>query len=79
MVGAQPVARVRHAVGGAPPELIAGAGQPGVHFRVALAPPTGRWQPVGDLRLVTRLSDEETERLAFTPWNAGGGIRPMGR
>jgi hypothetical protein len=78
VVGAQPVARVRHAVRGALPELIAGAGQPGVHFRIALASPLGRWQPVGDLRLLVRLSDEETERLAFTPWNTGGGIRPVG-
>jgi hypothetical protein len=25
-----------------------------------------------------RLPGETTERLAFTPWNTGGGIRPVG-
>jgi hypothetical protein len=50
----------------------------GLGFRLALAPLGGRWSAVADVEAGERLSDEETERLAFTPWNTGGGIRPAG-
>lgn len=30
------------------------------------------------LEVGARLPDEEAERLAFTPWHTGGGIRPAG-
>ena len=47
-------------------------------FDLALAPVLGRWATIGALRVGERLPDAETEQLAFTPWNTGGGIRPVG-
>ncbi|HEX8068112.1 MAG TPA: hypothetical protein VF520_16460 [Thermoleophilaceae bacterium] len=47
-------------------------------FDLAVAPVLGRWATIGALRAGERLPDTETEQLAFTPWNTGGGIRPVG-
>jgi hypothetical protein len=49
-----------------------------VRFRIALAALAGRWSPFGELEVGERLPGEHTERLAFTPWNTGGGIEPAG-
>ncbi len=79
LVGAAPVGRpVRDSHGGALPELVRSADRGELRFRLALAPVTGRWSAVGDLRVGERLPHGEAERLAFTPWNTGGGIRPTG-
>lgn len=47
-------------------------------FRLALAPLMGRFVPFAGLEVGERLPGDETEQLAFTPWNTGGGIRPAG-
>jgi hypothetical protein len=47
-------------------------------FRLGLAPLMGYLATVADLEVGERLPDAETERLTFTPWNTGGGIRPNG-
>jgi hypothetical protein len=78
VVGAQPVRRPRTAARGSLAEIDDAARGGGVHFRLALAALAGGWRPVGALRLGERLTEDETERLAFTPWNTGGGIRPVG-
>jgi hypothetical protein len=78
LVGAQPVSPARRDAVGALPKLVATAKREGLRFRLAMAPLTGRWEAVGELAVDERLPDEEAERLAFTPWNSGGGIRPVG-
>jgi hypothetical protein len=78
LVGAEPVAPSRRDVVGAMPKLVAAAEHEGLRFRLTLAGLTGRWHAVGELEVGERLPDEEAERLAFTPWNSGGGIRPSG-
>jgi hypothetical protein len=78
LVGAEPAARPVPGPHGALPELIRTADRRELRFRLALAPPAGRWSAVGDLEVEERLPDAQTERLAFTPWNTGGGIRPTG-
>lgn len=78
LVGAQPTGRT---AGGGSGDLdaLVDAGERGdLRFRLALASLSGRWRPVGELDVRARMSDAETEQLAFTPWNAGGGIRPVG-
>jgi hypothetical protein len=47
-------------------------------FRLAVAPLRGGWRPIGELHLGRELPAEDTERLAFNPWNTGGDIRPVG-
>jgi hypothetical protein len=59
-------------------ELTEAADRGEVRYSLALAPLTGRWSPVAELAVDERLPDRDTERLAFTPWNSGGGIRPAG-
>jgi hypothetical protein len=54
--------------------LPAGAGR----FRLAVAPLSGGWSPIGGLELRDELPSEYAEQLAFNPWNSGGGIRPAG-
>ena len=72
---AQPASR---AAGGAVAEVIRIADRGDLGFHLALAPLLGSWEPFAELRVGARLPDGETERLAFTPWNTGGGIRPVG-
>ena len=75
MVGALP------ARDGGPPGLAGlaeAARAPGALFRLALAPFRGGWEPVAELHVTEPLPDDETEALALTPWNTGGGIRPWG-
>lgn len=47
-------------------------------FKLAVAPLSGGWRPIADLRLGRELPAEYTEQLAFNPWNTGAGIRPIG-
>ena len=49
-----------------------------LRYKLAVAPMRGGWQPIGDLRLHRELPGEYTEQLAFSPWNTGEGIRPIG-
>lgn len=46
-------------------------------FQVAVAPITGRFQPVAELRVGGRLP-AEFDALRFNPWNTGGGMEPAG-
>src|SRR4051794_28371208 len=47
-------------------------------FTLALAAPFGRWRPIGVVETGAPLDRGTDERLRFNPWNAGGGIRPVG-
>lgn len=47
-------------------------------FKLAVAPVTGGWTPIGELRLGRKLPGEYSDQLAFNPWNTGEGIRPIG-
>lgn len=78
LVGAQPARQRERLARGALAELVELAERGNLHFRFALASLVGGWSAVGDLHVAERLSRDETERLAFTPWNTGGGIRPVG-
>jgi hypothetical protein len=46
-------------------------------FDLATARMTGRFQPVGTLRIGRRLP-HELDALRFNPWNTGGGMEPAG-
>jgi hypothetical protein len=59
-------------------DLVTVADRGDLVFRLGLAPLMGCLATVADLQVVERLPDAETERLAFTPWNTGGGIHPTG-
>ena len=48
-----------------------------LEFDLAVAPVTGRFRPVGTLRIGRRL-DPELDALRFNPWNTGGGLEPAG-
>jgi hypothetical protein len=78
LVGADPMGRPVPGPHGILPEVIRSADRGELRFRLALAPLTGRWTAIGDLEAEERLPDAQAERLAFTPWNTGGGIRPAG-
>lgn len=78
VVGALPTGRRPPGGGGALPQLVQAARTGDLRFQLALASPAGRWAPIGDLEVGRRLPDSESEQLAFTPWNTGGGIRPSG-
>jgi hypothetical protein len=78
LVGAQPTGRRLGGDRGALRGLTEAADRGDLNFRLVLASIRGRWSPVGELHVAERLSNEEAEELAFTPWNSGGGIRPTG-
>jgi hypothetical protein len=46
-------------------------------FKLAVAPPEGRFAPVADIELGERLPDV-ADALRFNPWNTGGGLEPAG-
>jgi hypothetical protein len=46
----------------------------GVTFRIAVAHPLGRWQPIGTLALREPIPGDED----FDPWHTGGGLVPAG-
>ena len=79
LVGATPATRPRgrEARGGLG-DLVRVADRGELVFRLGLAPLMGYLATVADLEVGERLPDAENERLAFTPWNTGGGIRPTG-
>lgn len=79
LVGATPAARpAQREARGSLAELTTLADRGDLGFDLSLAPLTGRWRSVAHLRVDDRLPDDTTERLAFTPWNTGGGIEPAG-
>lgn len=48
-----------------------------LRFRLAVAPPEGRFRTVGTLHVGERLADV-FDALRFNPFNAGGGLEPAG-
>jgi hypothetical protein len=78
LVGAQPAGHAASAGRGTLGEVVEAADRGDLRFRLALASLTGRWSAVGELEVGAVLPDQQTEELAFTPWNTGGGIRPAG-
>lgn len=48
-----------------------------LRFQLAVAPVNGRFRPVAELRIGTRLPPE-LDALHFNPWNTGGGLEPAG-
>lgn len=56
-------------------ERAAATGQ--LRFALSIAPLTGRFAPVGELRVGRRLPDD-LNRIRFNPWNTGGGLEPAG-
>jgi hypothetical protein len=79
LVGATPATRPRAREGrGGLRDVVRVADRGELVFQLALAPLMGRLAPVADLEVRDRMPDDETERLAFNPWNTGGGIRPTG-
>jgi hypothetical protein len=78
VVGARAATHPQRGSKGALPGLREVADRGEARFDLTLAPPAGRSHVVAGLALEQRLGDEESERLAFTPWNTGGGIRPAG-
>ncbi|HWH92251.1 MAG TPA: hypothetical protein VNT03_00185 [Baekduia sp.] len=48
-----------------------------LRFALAVAAPLGRFRDVGVIHVGRRLPDE-ADRLAFSPWNTGGGLAPAG-
>jgi len=57
--------------------LAAAAAAGGLGFRLAVAPPFGRFTPVAQLRIGERL-DQALDATRFDPWNTGGGLEPSG-
>lgn len=47
-------------------------------FTLSECTPTGRWQPVAELRLRDRLPASASRRLRFHPWNCAPELRPVG-
>jgi hypothetical protein len=78
VVGAYAEPRAASGARGAIPGLAEAAGAGTVSFTVATAPLNGGWRAAARLEVGERLPEAEVERLAFTPWHTGGGIRPVG-
>lgn len=49
-----------------------------LQVRLLAAPLLGRWEAVGELTLVRRLSDDESDEVSFDPWNTGDDVVPAG-
>jgi len=78
VVGAEPASEPERYRRGALAQLVDTAERGDLAFRLTLAPLAGRHTPVADIVVGERLSDELAERIAFTPWNTGDAISPMG-
>jgi hypothetical protein len=78
VVAARAASGGSHAAPGSLDELREAFARNELRFRVALAPLYGGWTAFAELALDTQLGDAETEHLAFTPWNTGGGFEPAG-
>ena len=78
LVGAEPALVRPRGDRGTLAEVTEAAAAGALRFRLALASLQGRWNPFADLVIGEQLDGDRTERLAFNPWNSGGGIRPIG-
>ena len=78
VVGAEPASEPERYRRGALAQLVDTAERGDLTFRLTMAPVAGRHSPVADLIVGERLPDELGERIAFTPWNTGDAIRPVG-
>ena len=78
LVGAEPIDGAERDDGGRPERLVAKATARTLRFSLGLAPLGGKLHHVATLEVGDRLDADVTERLAFTPWNSGGGIEPVG-
>lgn len=78
VVGAEPASEPERYRRGALAQLVDTAERGDLTYRLTLAPLAGRHTPVANLVVGERLSEELAERIAFTPWNTGDAIRPVG-
>ena len=78
VVGAEPASEPERYRRGALAQLVDTAERGDMTFRLTLAPLAGRHVPVADLVVGERVPDELADRIAFTPWNTGDAIRPVG-
>lgn len=60
------------------PTLEEAAAASALRFTLAIAEPTGPWQPVAELLLHNRIPAEASRRLRFHPWNTAEELRPVG-
>lgn len=78
VVGAESASEPERYRRGALPQLVDTAERGDLVFRLTLGTLAGRHEPVAKLVVGERLSDELAERIAFTPWNTGDAITPVG-
>ena len=78
IVGAEPASEPERYRRGALAQLVDTAERGDLTYNLTLAPLAGRGEAVAKLVVGERLSDELAERIAFTPWNTGDAIRPVG-
>jgi hypothetical protein len=78
VMGARPHSRPSPARDGALPALVRTAASGTIRFDLTLGTFAGRRHAVAELVVEDRLDDDLVERLAFNPWNTGGGVRPAG-
>ena len=78
VVGAEPASEPERYRRGALAQLVDTAERGDLTYNLTLAPLHGRHSPVAKLVVGERLSDELAERIAFTPWNTGDAIAPVG-
>lgn len=78
LVGLCPVEASPRPSAGSIDEKLAAAAETGrLRFAFAVARPSGRFLPIGELRVGARRPDSENA-IRFNPWNTGGGLRPTG-
>ena len=78
LIGALPVAGSPRPGGGNELERLAAAAATGrLRFDLAVAAVMGRFRPVGQIWVESRLPGE-LDALRFNPWNSGGGLEPAG-
>lgn len=78
LVGASAASEPERYRRGALPQLVDTAERGDMTFNLSLAPVGGRFTPFASLLVGERLDDELADRLAFTPWNTGDAIKPVG-
>jgi hypothetical protein len=78
IVGARGADAASHATHGSLEEVREAFDRGELRFQLALAGLRGDWSPFGELTFEAPLPGDETERMAFDPWNTGGGITPAG-
>ena len=78
LVGVQPLPASPRLPGRTVDERLERAAATGkLRFALSIAPLTGRFAPVGELRVGQRLPDQ-LNGIRFNPWNTGGGLEPAG-